>query len=279
MTLGELFRSSAESLMRGGNDNPRFEAEQLVMHTCSVGRTDILISPERVISNEQCARCAELVKRRLSGEPLQYLLGEWEFYGFPFVVGEGVLIPRQDTETLVELAAEYIENDAIIADLCAGSGCIGISLARLTGCKALCYELSAEALGYLEKNIRLNGVESRVTAINADVLSEQTASQSPGLNAVVTNPPYLTAKDMSALQKEVTHEPKMALYGGDDGLEYYRRMIPLWTARLEHGGLFAAEIGINQERAVGEILRDCAIEPMYKNDCCGVCRVVYGIKK
>lgn len=279
MTLGELFRNSAESLTRGGNDNPRFEAEQLVMYTCSVGRTEILVSPERVIFNEQCARCAELVKRRLSGEPLQYLLGEWEFYGFPFVVGEGVLIPRQDTETLVELAAEYIENGAVIADLCAGSGCIGISLARLTGCKALCYELSAEALGYLEKNIRLNGVESRVTAINADVLSEQTASESPGLNAVVTNPPYLTAKDMSALQKEVTHEPKMALYGGDDGLEYYRRMIPLWTARLEHGGLFAAEIGINQECAVGEILRACGIEPMYKNDCCGVCRVVYGIKK
>ncbi|MGN0651020.1 MAG: peptide chain release factor N(5)-glutamine methyltransferase [Oscillospiraceae bacterium] len=279
MTLGELFRSSVDLLLRGGNDNPRFEAEQLVMQTCSVGRTDILISPERVLSDEQCARCTELVKRRLSGEPLQYLLGEWEFYGYTFAVGEGVLIPRQDTETLVELAEQYTESGAVVADLCAGSGCIGISLARLTGCKALCYELSEQAYEYLEKNIRLNGVEEQVTAVKADVLAERTVAEAPMLNAVVTNPPYLTAEDMSALQKEVTFEPEMALFGGDDGLEYYRRIIPQWSEKLLRGGLFAAEIGIHQEQAVGEILRSCGIEPQYRNDCCGICRVVYGIKK
>ena len=270
---------SAAALAQGGNDNPRFEAEQLVMHTCSVSRTDILISPEREVTNEQSERCAALVKRRLSGEPLQYLLGEWEFYGFPFAVGKGVLIPRQDTETLVELAEKYIKSGAIIADLCAGSGCIGIALARLTGCKVLCYELSDEAFAYLERNIALNGVEAQVTPITADVLAEQTAAEAPKLSAVVTNPPYLTAEDMTVLQREVTFEPKSALYGGNDGLDFYRRIIPLWTARLEQGGLFAAEIGINQERAVGEILRSCGIEPQFKDDYCGVCRVVYGIKQ
>ena len=279
MTLGELFHNSAAALLQGGNDNARFEAEQLVMHTCAVSRTEILISPERVISDEQCAWCDERVRRRNSGEPLQYVLGEWEFYGFPFAVGKGVLIPRQDTETLVELAQDYIESGAVIADLCAGSGCIGISLARLTGCKSLCWELSEEAFAFLESNIRLNDAEKQVSAIQAAVLSEQPALDAPTLDAVVTNPPYLTAEDMSVLQREVTHEPEMALYGGDDGLEFYRRMIPLWTAKLEQGGLFAAEIGINQEQAVGEILRSCGIVPQFKNDYCGVCRVVYGIKE
>ena len=279
MTLGELFRSGVQRLSSGGNDNPRFEAEQLVMHICGVSRTDILTAPEREISPEQCARFSQLVGRRLSGEPLQYLLGVWEFYGFPFEVGSGVLIPRQDTETLVELAEGFVDSGSTVADLCAGSGCIGIALARLKGCRVFSFELSEQAFGYLERNITLNGVDKSVTPIKADVLSEQTAADAPLLNAVVTNPPYLTADDMSELQTEVMFEPKMALYGGDDGLEFYRRIIPLWTERLKQGGRFAAEIGIHQQHAVGEILRACGIEPQLRNDLCGVCRVVYGIKK
>ncbi len=281
-TLGGLLRECAKLLTDSGNDNPRFEAEHLVMAACGADRKDLLTDPERGVNAVQLDTIEDFVSRRISGEPLQYILGEWEFYGLPFYVGEGVLIPRQDTEIIAEIALDYAKKHgnpgSLAADLCAGSGCIGITLAKLTGVPVKLLELSEQALGYLRRNITLNGVDSLCEAVHADVLSEKTAEEMPQLDLIVTNPPYLTAQDMRELQTEVGYEPESALYGGEDGLDYYRRMIPLWSRRLKPGGMLAAEIGMGQEREVMRIFEQSGIGAQYEKDMCGIIRVIYGIK-
>lgn len=282
MNIGSLRKTCIRTLEDGGVDNAQFDAEQLLMKFCGVTRSDMLLFPALDIPEDKARAALEAVSRRLSGEPLQYILGEWEFYGLPFYVGEGVLIPRQDTETIAELAVSFARARKgagfLAADLCAGSGCIGITLAKLAGVPVKLLELSEQALGYLRRNIELNGVQRLCEALCADVLSEDAAGKLPPLDLIVTNPPYLTAQDMRELQTEVAHEPETALFGGEDGLDYYRRMIPLWGAKLRDGGMLAAEIGMGQEKDVMRIFEECGIAAQYKKDLCGVVRVIYGIK-
>ena len=278
VTLGQLFRELTRSLSEQGTENARYEAQLILEHTTGADRLRLLTAPEAEVSEDSEQAARQMLSRRLSGEPLQYLLGEWEFYGFPFKVGEGVLIPRQDTETLVELAMEHLGRDSLCADLCAGSGCIGIALSRLTGCAVHSFELSEKAFGYLRGNIALNGVSQMVVPVLADVLSEEAAAAAPMYDAVVSNPPYLTPADMRHLQREVSFEPEMALYGGEDGLDFYRGLLKLWTPKLKKGGLFAVEIGMGQETDVIRIFEENGIRAQAKKDYCGIFRVVYGIK-
>ena len=282
MTAGALLRECTASLAESGNDNAKFDAQQLLMRFCGVTRNDIVLFPNLEITEEQVRAVRGGVSRRNSGEPLQYILGEWEFYGLRFEVGEGVLIPRQDTETVVETALKYLREhggNPVAADLCAGSGCIGITLAKLTGIPVKLLELSEQALSYLSRNIALHGAEDLCEAIHADVLSEQTAVRMPQFDLIVTNPPYLTSWDMRALQKEVTYEPTMALYGGEDGLDYYRGIVPLWGAKLKPGGMLAAEVGKGQHLGVTRIFEENGLRAGSEKDLCGVIRVVYGIKQ
>lgn len=282
MNIGALRKACIRALADGGSDNAQFEAEQLVMKFCGVTRNDMLLFPALEVPEDKARAALEAVTRRLSGEPLQYILGEWEFYGLPFYVGDGVLIPRQDTETLAELAVSFAKGRRgagfLAADLCAGSGCIGITLAKLAGVPVKLLELSEQALGYLRRNIGLNGVQGLCEALRADVLLQETAEKLPPLDMIVANPPYLTAQDMRELQTEVAHEPETALFGGEDGLDYYRRMIPLWGAKLKPGGMLAAEIGMGQEKDVMRIFEENGMTAQYKKDLCGIIRVIYGIK-
>ena len=282
VNIGTLLRECTRALSDGDNENPAFEAQQLIMKHCGVTRNDMLMFPGLEVAEEQERSVRAGVFRRLSGEPLQYILGEWEFYGLPFYVGEGVLIPRQDTETIAEVALRFLKGrdcaDILAADLCAGSGCIGITLAKLGGIRVKLLELSGQALEYLCRNIALNGAEALCEAVQADVLADGTAEALPKLDLIVTNPPYLTAQDMRELQREVTHEPETALFGGEDGLDYYRRMIPLWGAKLNPGGMLAAEIGMGQENDVMRIFEENGLHPRSQKDLCGVIRVIYSIK-
>ena len=281
MNIGALLRECTHSLEACGNDNAGFEAQQLLMKLCGVTRNDMLLFPGLAVTEQQADAVRRAVSRRNSGEPLQYILGEWEFYGLPFCVGEGVLIPRQDTETIVDVARRFLKQrggNVRAADLCAGSGCIGITLAKLEGIPVKLLELSEQALGYLRRNIALNGAEELCEAVQADVLTEEAAAGMPQLDLIVTNPPYLTAQDMRELQTEVTHEPETALYGGEDGLDYYRRMLPLWSAKLDPGGMLAAEIGMGQENDVMRIFEENGLHARSQKDLCGVTRVIYSIK-
>lgn len=281
VTRRALLRECVSALSEYGTETARFEAEQLITFVCHLNAAKLIASGDEAVPENETARVRELLARRLKGEPLQYLIGMWEFYGLPFYVGEGVLIPRQDTETLAELALDFCKGKGFslkAADLCAGSGCLGITLAVKAGIAADCYELYESAAGYLVRNIALNGAEALVMPILGDVLSEETVREAPEYDLIISNPPYLTAGDMSTLQREVAYEPREALYGGEDGLDYYRKIFPLWINKLKNGGLFAVEIGAGMENEVSRIFCENGIEPMLKKDCCGIFRVVYGIK-
>jgi len=212
----------------------------------------------RIIEQDMPGRELETAKRRAMGEPLQYLLGEWEFYGLPFKVGEGVLIPRPDTETLVDAALDFLKDTAspVIIDLCSGSGCIAVTLKKLIP-KACVYaiEISEDAVYYLNENIKINNVD--VTVVQGDITDPKLARRFPvnSADCIVSNPPYLTDAEMAELQKEVTYEPSSALRGGRDGLDFYRVIPKIWGKVLKKGGLLAFEVGYRQSEAVCDILR------------------------
>jgi len=167
------------------------------------------------------------------------LLGEWEFYGYPFKVGAGVLIPRPETERLVDLAREHCTRADLVLDLCAGTGCVGIAVAREIGCRVIAVEKSPLAIEYLRQNIALNKVEALVEAVQADVLEFTHEA-----DAVLINPPYLSVSEMQSLQREVRHEPEMALFGGgEDGLAFFRAFCERWQQILQNTRLFAYELG------------------------------------
>lgn len=216
------------------------------------------------------------VSRRITGEPLQYIFGSWEFYGYNFKVGEGVLIPRPETELLVDIAVERCNKSSKVLDLCSGTGCIPISISKKAGCHCYAVELYDEAFGYLTKNIAINGAD--VTAIQGDALGADTVPDIK-FDVITSNPPYLDTSDMEALQKEVRFEPQTALFGGTDGLDFYRQIIPIYSGKLADNGIFAVEIGETQGEAVSDIMRSANLSPAVIKDYAGLDRVVVGEKK
>ena len=279
MTRREAFAALRQQLRAGGLESPEFEAGCLAEQL--FGTAWRLMTPQQLaqpLTPEEDAALHTLARRRLAGEPLQYLLGEWEFYGLPFAVGPGVLIPRQDTETLVECALQAAEGmfAPSILDLCAGSGCIGIALAHcLPHARITAVEQSADALRYLQENAALNRTPLHI--VKGDVLDPALAESIRGVDVIVSNPPYLSAADLAALQKEVQAEPRAALDGGEDGLLFYRQMPALWLESLKPGGRLLFEIGMGQEEAVSGFLARAG----YTNleifpDLAGISRVVSG---
>ena len=188
----------------------------------------------------------QAVARRLRGEPLQYILGAWEFMGLPFYVSPGALIPRQDTETLCEAALRWLKDrpGARVLDLCCGTGCIGVSLAKLGGARAAFADISPDALALAQRNAARNGVDG------AFCESDLLAAVPGGYDLIACNPPYLTGAEMESCQRELTFEPALALYGGEDGLDFYRRLADEWEAHVTPGGRLLMEIGCTQGAAV-----------------------------
>jgi len=195
-----------------------------------------------------------LLEARADGYPLQYLLGEWEFYGLPLQVGPGVLIPRQDTETLVDTALGILKRggkaNPEVLDICSGSGCIAIAVKfNFPGANVTALEFSQKAYLYLEKNIALNGVD--VTPIHGDLRDYKHPAP---VDMIVSNPPYIPKGDIAGLQAEVSHEPVMALDGGEDGLTFFREIARLYRGQFAPGGVLLLEIGAGQQERVAEIL-------------------------
>lgn len=270
--------SLTEKLASAGISNAHWEARELA--GCALGfNCRGRFDAKTEAAPEQISRCAMLLARRLSGEPLQYIIGEWDFYGKPFTVGFGVLIPRADTETLIDCAVKLLngKTDLTVTDLCSGSGCIGITLERVLDCKTVtCIEKSQAAFDYLMKNIKRH--ESGCKAVLGDVLDEKTAEETPLCDLIICNPPYINANDMKKLQREVTFEPKEALFGGEDGFDYYRSIVRLWKNRLKPGGVMMFEIGAGQEDEVMEIMIQAGLKNVRaKRDMAGINRCVYGM--
>lgn len=278
----ELLCEGVSKLKSHKIEDEEFNARELLGKALSFDcrSVEFNLTLEKEVCSDIEKTFMELVDRRIKGEPLQYLIGEWEFYGLPFKVGKGVLIPRQDTETIVDTVLKKMKGkaDLTVADLCSGSGCIGIALEKNLVCKEIyCVEKSAEAISYLRENIRLNG--SHAKAVEGDILDSRLIESFPECDLITANPPYLTKEDMEELQKEVSFEPETALFGGDDGLDFYRSIIRLWKGKVKKGGMIAFEIGINQEDEVMEMLVHHGFENVRcRADLCGINRCVFGFK-
>jgi release factor glutamine methyltransferase len=261
-------------------DSPQ-EAQWILEHFCTCSFT--ALSPKKVLTIAQIKNINHAVVARKSGYPLQYILQSWEFYGLSFSTGEGVLIPRPDTETLVEFVLENTDKsqDLKILDLCAGTGCIGIALAKnLPSADFTAVEFSVKAFDYLKENIARHKLDKLdFSALNDDVLSPELAKSIKNADIIVCNPPYLSAEDMDNLQKELTHEPRMALDGGKDGLFFYREITRIWRNSLKPDGKIYYEIGASQYKAVKHILLTSGFRHIRaKKDYCDIIRVISAAK-
>ena len=250
MVIAEAFSVIKSLLKKADIIDPAYEAGEIIKEVTALNP---LLSGHTEITPEQYGKLLTIAEKRISGMPLQYIFGKWEFYGYPFYVGKGVLIPRPETELLVDLAVEYCSKESTVIDLCSGSGCIPVSISLETGAKTYGVELYDEAYGYFISNIELNKAE--VIPVKGDVLDENILPDL-SFDAIFSNPPYLTSEEMKKLQREVAFEPETALFGGEDGLTFYRRIIPLWAPRLKENGIFAVEIGETQGEAVKAIMEE-----------------------
>ena len=238
-------RNLAKILESGGIDDADFEATQLISHFAKVSIADAMLCDidEKLLS--------DAVNRRLGGEPLQYILGFWEFYGLPFKVSPACLIPRSDTEILCGYLIDKLPQNGRFADLCTGSGCIAIAaLANRRDADGVAIELYRETVEIAKENSEKNGVCDRLEIICADATTDCLCGM---YDAIVANPPYVTLDEMEGLQKEVTFEPRHALTDGGNGLSIIEKIIEHSPAHLKENGFIAIEIGYMQGTAVAEI--------------------------
>jgi len=262
-----------------GECDPRREARMLLAHILNIDEISLRLAPQREVSSQEAEAFAALCARRAKGEPLQYLLGQWEFYGLPFVVGPGVLIPRPETELLVDLALEKLsgKESPALADLCSGSGCIAVSVAKsLPHARVTAVELSNQALSFLRRNIAQNGVT--VELVEGDVLQPDLLA-GHSFDLILSNPPYISDAEMAVLQPEVCREPRMALWGGSDGLAFYAALPGICYPLLKADGWLAFEIGCTQQQAVEELMAAAGYRNILcQKDLSGLPRVVMGQK-
>lgn len=278
MTLGEAYRQGKRLLEKAGNEAPAFDAGCLFRKAFGLDRQQRIVQSGSAADMGKTAEYLAMAKERAGGRPLQYILGEWPFMGFPLEVGEGVLVPREETELLVRTAAELLAGAARpeIADLCAGTGAVSIGLASLLpGARITAVEKYPAAFFYLRRNL-LRTNASGVTTAELDVLSPEAVRKFSPLDAVVSNPPYVRADEIPGLQEEVRHEPREALDGGRDGLVFYRAIARLWLPRLKPGGTAAVEIGEDQAADVVHLFSTLLRDIRVTKDFNGLDRVVSG---
>lgn len=274
MNLKEAYSYSVAFLNGNKVDEADFKALCIVCHIAGIKNSDYAshINDDIIMS-----RLADALWRLKSGEPLQYIIGKWDFYESEFYVGEGVLIPRPETEELVEKAVDIIKgvDKPVIVDLCSGSGCIGISLAKkFPNSTVYCIEKSKEAFRYLIKN---SEDSKNVVAINADISECFKDLDIKKADLIVSNPPYIRSSELETLQDEVKAEPVMALDGGADGLDFYRIINDKWYSLIKDNGYLLLEIGNEQGKDIKEVLSNFnkteVIKDIYGNDRIVVARV------
>lgn len=270
MNVREAVKYAAESLTPF-SDEAATEAKLIVSQLAKTEPNRLGLSSAE-IDKEQIDLITE---KRREGIPLQYIFGKWWFYKSEFLVGEGVLIPRQDTELLVETGLELLKDNKSpkICDLCSGSGCIAISLAKeLPQAMVTAVEKYQGAYEYLVKNIDYNDAQN-VKPVMADVTEKPFGEY----DLIVSNPPYIPDGDIKDLSREVLNEPHTALFGGEDGLFFYRIIAKNWKYALSHGGKLAFEVGIKEAEAVADILKaEGFVDISFKTDLIGIQRVVFG---
>ena len=255
MKIIDGFNLIKEKLTKAGAESPAFDASELISYILNTPYSPAL-DKEKELTETEADTLISLAQRRTEGEPLQYILGQWEFYGFPFKVGQGVLIPRDDTEVCLRASFPHldkIENPKIL-DLCAGSGTIAVTLKKLyPNAEVTAVELSGDAFYYLKENAKLNNADIKM--INDDIFNVYKTFEDRYFDLIISNPPYLTTNELDSMQKELYFEPAMALDGGNDGCDFYRRIIPLYSPKLKCEGQLIFELDGEQAEYTKAIMQ------------------------
>ncbi|MBQ3969547.1 MAG: peptide chain release factor N(5)-glutamine methyltransferase [Clostridia bacterium] len=282
LTLSSVYKKGEAMLKEAGVQDSDFDSLCLLEHFFSADRTELILHGDKKVDEKLYEKFLEAVELRKTGRPLQYIIGKWNFMGFDFYVGEGVLIPRDDTEIVVEAALEFLKNieKPKVIDLCSGSGAIALSIAKLIPkSEVVALEYYDNAIGYLKKNIELNNA-SNVTVFKGDVTACDIEFDDESFDLVISNPPYIQSDEIDTLQVELQFEPRMALDGGKDGLYFYRTITEKWAAKVKNGGMLAYEVGEEQFEPVSRMLCEKGFENVgFKLDLQGYKRTVSGIKK
>ena len=280
-TYNNLYMDIRQQLRTAGVQASTLEARELVCFASGKTRQQLQRDGQLSVPPAVEEQARALVRRHLAGEPVAYLIGEWEFYGLPLDIDRQVLIPRADTETLVDCALPFLRGQAAsrVLDLCAGSGCIGLAVAsQVADCRVTLGDISEGALRICRQNIRRNDLSDRVAPLQVNAMAAP-PRQLGTYDCILCNPPYIPTGDIAGLDVSVRDfEPHDALDGGEDGLDFYRAVSSLWREALHTGGMLFFEVGIGQADDVLRIMRsfgfgDLEITP----DPAGIPRVVQGV--
>jgi len=275
MTVLEVLQSSAEYFKKRAIESPRLNAEHLLAHVLKQKRIELYLEFERVLAEAELAPLRELVRRRGQGEPLQHLLGTVEFAGRVFLCDKRALVPRPETEHLVELLKSQISHPAArILDVGTGSGVIALSLAaNFPDATVTATDISDDALALARENAERLGLTNRVEFLAGDLL----LPVNDAYDLIVANLPYVAAPDRAGLSREVLHDPEVALFGGERGDEVARRLIEAAPARLRPGGLLALELGLGQADDQAALMAEKNYHDIRKEaDYAGVTRFLFG---
>jgi release factor glutamine methyltransferase len=272
--LKEVIEKTSEHFKKKGIETARLDADLLISSALGLKRIDLYLNYEKPLSEEEVSRCRDFVKRRVQGEPVAYILGEKHFYKSSFEVGSGVLVPRPETELLVEEAIRFLSHKdrSEILDLGSGTGCIPISiLLEIKNATGLAVEKSPEAFYYLKNNCIKHGLEQRLALQNADVESLELEEE---FDVITANPPYISVADPEVHPDVKKHEPAMALYAGKDGSEFIRKWAEVASHYLKPDGLVLFEIGRTQGPLSRQIFSDMDFHTEVLKDYAGFDRVV-----
>lgn len=259
-TYNDLYLDARKALKASGVEQAQLEARELLCFASGKSREEFLRDLPLYASDGVEDRFRGLLERRLKGEPVAYLIGEWEFYGITLDVTRDVLIPRPDTETLVDRGILFVRDlpeGTRVLDLCAGSGCVGLAVAEsCPNTRVILAEWSPEALRICRQNIRRCGLTAQVNEVQADAL-EPPPRLLRDFDLILCNPPYIPTLEVTRLDPSVRdYEPRMALDGGEDGLKFYRAVAKKWKRALKPGGKLAFEVGYDQASVVKAIMEE-----------------------
>ena len=272
MTISQALSWAGGVLSDARVPNAAEDAEWLLASLLGVGRLDLKVSGDKTLPDDDLEQFNAMIQRRKSREPLQYILGTQPFMGFEFAVSPDALIPRFDTETLCEQAVLRLGEGAQVLDLCTGTGAIGISISLLCpDAQVTCTDISPKALLLARKNAHALGAQVRL--LQGDLFDALRGDEV--FDMILSNPPYIPTADLPGLQQEVGYEPALALDGGGDGLDFYRRIIAQAPEFLKKGGLLGLEIGDGQAEAVTGLLQQDFRDIQLIRDLSGLDRVLF----
>ncbi len=279
MKIKELLSQAVSLLSKADVDNAVNEARWIFEAAFECGRDFAVLHGESEADSAKSERFLGMIKSRVDGSPVQYVIGDWDFYGETFRVGEGVLIPRPETEMLVDFAIDYLadKKNPVVFDLCSGSGCIGLSVAKnRSDAKVFLLEKSEAAFRYLSENKKLLGCEN-AELISGDLFDGFEGFDLPEPDLILSNPPYIESAELPLLQKEVQKEPSMALDGGEDGYDFYRALALKWLPFCK--GAIAVECGENQTATIESLFTEKCARVYSENDFNGIGRMVVGTER